>query len=379
MKTREDIDKFLDNIQFLSPNEPITPEGIMRVLDQMEQATKDLEDVLGEGRKTINMWNPNVQYNKDDMVLYFKTENEQKSPEVDKREFMFILVSQKDGNDSIPNYDIVDGIPNFSKTNWSLLNPMSYLLQDLIGMKEVVKEVFQALLDAHVSEEHGLVNASDIGSNLVRKDYSNLSTSMVPGKMSLNVPSGNGVKKCTNGIMECFVQYSFDIKANQYLKIDDKRYYYEKSPVWDESDQTIFSQKYTEDDLFSVIVHDRTEKDENQQDVRKYVQFTNLRYGTNVFNAKIGFPEPFIDDEYMVFFDTYGAGEFVFGYGKDDLQSQTEPTYDTIVSMPMLLNKTSSGFDVVLPIHTHFNSMQKYNIGVPWNNVFRLHAIGRYR
>lgn len=379
MKTREDIDKFLDNIQFLSPNEPITPEGIMRVLDQMEQATKDLEDVLGEGRKTINMWNPNVQYNKDDMVLYFKTENEQKSPEVDKREFMFILVSQKDGNDSIPNYDMVDGIPNFSKTNWSLLNPMSYLLQDLIGMKEVVKEVFQALLDAHVSEEHGLVNASDIGSNLVRKDYSNLSTSMVPGKMSLNVPSGNGVKKCTNGIMECFVQYSFDIKANQYLKIDDKRYYYEKSPVWDESDQTIFSQKYTEDDLFSVIVHDRTEKDENQQDVRKYVQFTNLRYGTNVFNAKIGFPEPFIDDEYMVFFDTYGAGEFVFGYGKDDLQSQTEPTYDTIVSMPMLLNKTASGFDVVLPIHTHFNSMQKYNIGVPWNNVFRLHAIGRYR
>lgn len=379
MKTREDIDKFLDNIQFLSPNEPITPEGIMRVLDQMEQATKDLEDVLGEGRKTINMWNPNVQYNKDDMVLYFKTENEQKSPEVDKREFMFILVSQKDGNDSIPNYDIVDGIPNFSKTNWSLLNPMSYLLQDLIGMKEVVKEVFQALLDAHVSEEHGLVNASDIGSNLVRKDYSNLSTTMAPGKMSLNVPSGNGVKKCSNGIMECFVQYSFDIKANQYLKIDDKRYYYEKSPVWDESDQTIFSQKYTEDDLFSVIVHDRTEKDENQQDVRKYVQFTNLRYGTNVFNAKIGFPEPFIDDEYMVFFDTYGAGEFVFGYGKDDLQSQTEPTYDTIVSMPMLLNKTASGFDVVLPIHTHFNSMQKYNIGVPWNNVFRLHAIGRYR
>ena len=379
MKTREDIDKFLDNIQFLSPNEPITPEGIMRVLDQMEQATKDLEDVLGEGRKTINMWNPNVQYNKDDMVLYFKTENEQKSPEVDKREFMFILVSQKDGNDSIPNYDMVDGIPNFSKTNWSLLNPMSYLLQDLIGMKEVVKEVFQALLDAHVSEEHGLVNASDIGSNLVRKDYSNLSTTMVPGKMSLNVPSGNGVKKCTNGIMECFVQYSFDIKANQYLKIDDKRYYYEKSPVWDESDQTIFSQKYTEDDLFSVIVHDRTEKDENQQDMRKYVQFTNLRYGTNVFNAKIGFPEPFIDDEYMVFFDTYGAGEFVFGYGKDDLQSQTEPTYDTIVSMPMLLNKTASGFDVVLPIHTHFNSMQKYNIGVPWNNVFRLHAIGRYR
>lgn len=33
MKTREDIEKFLENIQFLSPNEPITPQGIQRILD----------------------------------------------------------------------------------------------------------------------------------------------------------------------------------------------------------------------------------------------------------------------------------------------------------------------------------------------------------
>ena len=52
---------------------------------------------------------------------------------------------------------MVDGIPDFTKSNWSLLNPMSYLLQDLIGMKEVVMAVFTALLNKHVKEEHGLV------------------------------------------------------------------------------------------------------------------------------------------------------------------------------------------------------------------------------
>ena len=49
-----------------------------------------------------------------------------------------------------------------------------------------------------------------------------------------------------------------------------------------------------------------------------------------------------------------------------------EPTYDAIVSMPMLMNKGKNGFDIVLPIHTYFNSLKKYNIGVPWNNKFRL-------
>ncbi len=86
-----------------------------------------------------------------------------------------------------------------------------------------------------------------------------------------------------------------------------------------------------------------------------------------------------MNNEYMVFFDTYGNGEFVFGYDKYDIQEQTEPTYDTIVSMPMLMNKTENGFDIVLPVHCHFNSIQKYNIGVPWNNAFTFQAIGRFR
>ena len=85
--------------------------------------------------------------------------------------------------------------------------------------------------------------------------------------------------------------------------------------------------------------------------------YNNLRYGTNVFHKHIKFPIPFVNEEYMVFLDTYGNGEFVFGYGKSDLQEQTEPTYDAIVSMPMLMNKTESGFDIVLPIHCHFNSI----------------------
>ena len=39
------------------------------------------------------MWNPNFQYAKDDIVLYFKTESKQMSPDVEKREFAFVLVS----------------------------------------------------------------------------------------------------------------------------------------------------------------------------------------------------------------------------------------------------------------------------------------------
>ena len=41
----------------------------------------------------------------------------------------------------------------------------------------------------------------------------------------------------SNGIMEHDIQYSFDARANQQdIVIDDRRYYYQKSPIWDESD-----------------------------------------------------------------------------------------------------------------------------------------------
>lgn len=72
---------------------------------------------------------------------------------------MFILISTKDGNESVPNYDMVNGIPDFTKTNWSLLNPMSYLLQDLVGMKEVVKNVFNTLMLEHIKKEHNLIGS----------------------------------------------------------------------------------------------------------------------------------------------------------------------------------------------------------------------------
>lgn len=49
------------------------------------------------------------------------------------------------------------------------------------------------------------------------------------------------MKRSSNGILEYSIQYSFDEKANEFIKIDDKRYYRQKSPIWDESDQTIFS------------------------------------------------------------------------------------------------------------------------------------------
>lgn len=281
-------------------------------------------------------------------------------------------MSTKNNNSSIPNYDLVDRTPNFTKSGWKLINPTSYLLQDMMEMKEVVKEVFTALLEEHVQQEHGLTGFQDVKKNLLRKDFSNLQTHWQPGKYSLNVEVSeveNGrvlMKKSSNGILEYSIQYSFDEKANEFIKIDDKRYYRQKSPIWDESDQTIFSQKYTEKDLFSVVLKsDRS--------------FNNLRYGTNIFKSEIEFPEQFMNDEYMVFFDTYEPGSFVFGYRKSDLQAQEEPTWDAVVSMPMLMNKTASGFMVMLPIHTHFNSMQKYNIGVPWNNVFTLQVIGRYR
>ena len=126
----------------------------------------------------------------------------------------------------------------------------------------------------------------------------------------------------SNGVMEYKVRYSFDMNANQQIRINDKRYYRQRSPIWDESDQTIFAQKYMEDTMLSVSVNP-----DNPQ------QFNNLRYGTNIFNKHISFAKaagktPFMDDEYMVFFDTYQPGSFVFGYDVLDIQSKEEPTYD---------------------------------------------------
>lgn len=123
---------YFDGIKFLSPNEPITPYGVQRLLDQINTAIQILELKVGIGEKTITIWNPNISYQKGNVVLHFKQESKQVSPEIGKRDFVFLLVSLKNNNDSIPNYDLVDGIPNFTKSNWQLLNPMSYLLQDLI-------------------------------------------------------------------------------------------------------------------------------------------------------------------------------------------------------------------------------------------------------
>ena len=119
-----------------------------------------LELSAGSRRKTISLWNPNIGYAKGDIVLYTKVENKQISPDVDKRQFIFILSSIKDNNTSTPNYDMVDGVPNFTKTNWQLINPMSYLMQDLIGMKSIVKDVFQSIIDNHVKNEHGLIGGN---------------------------------------------------------------------------------------------------------------------------------------------------------------------------------------------------------------------------
>ncbi len=57
------------------------------------------------------------------------------------------------------------------------------------------------------------------------------------------------------------------------MKIEDRKYYYDKSPIFDESDQTIFSRKYMEDSMISVIVNPN-----------KPIGFNNLRYGTNIFH-----------------------------------------------------------------------------------------------
>ena len=359
-----EIDKKLDDIQFLSPNEPLTEHGILRVLRKMEEVTQDLEDNVSE-KKTINLWNRNMKYSKNDVVLHFKTENKQVSPEVGKREFAFVLVSMKDDNTNVPNYVMVNGVPDFTKSKWNLVNPMSYLLQDIVGMKKVVKEVFNNLIKRHVKDDHGLQKSADIEDNLLKRDYSNLSTPMQLGKYSLtNVYRELDdciMKKSTDGVLEYYIKYQMDVEANKYVKIEDSRYFHQSSPILDESDQYIFSKKYAEGGMVSLTVN-------KTSDHKAGWNFSNLRYGTNIFHSKIEFIEPFKDDQYMVFFDTYEQGQFVFGFDKDDLQKKKQPTYGALVSMPMMMNKTKYGFDIVLPIHTHFNSIQKYKIGVPWNN-----------
>lgn len=168
------------------------------------------------------------------------------------RKFAFILVSTKDNNTSIPNYDLVNGIPSFFKSNWNLLNPTSYLLQDMTEMKRVVQEVVQQLIDEHVKKNHKLIDGTDVELNLVKKDYSNLITPNRYGKYTVsNLDSTftsngqtNRIKLDTNGIMEYSIKFSYDEKVNQLdssLVINDKRYYYQASPIWDESDRTIFA------------------------------------------------------------------------------------------------------------------------------------------
>ena len=176
----------------------------------MDAATTDVEDFLSGDRKTITIWNPNISYAKNDIVIYFKQEAKQVAPEVDKREFVFVLMSTANDNTAIPNYDMVNGIPDFTKSNWCLINPTSYLLQDLIGMKKVVKDVFAALLKRHVKLDHGLIKSDSIEQNLIKNDYSNLVTPWEVGKYSLVIKSDdinetgvNGtVKYSSNGIAE---------------------------------------------------------------------------------------------------------------------------------------------------------------------------------
>lgn len=109
--------------------------------------------------------------------------------------------------------------------------------------------------------------------------------------------------------------------------------------------------------MFNVNVNKVVEEQDGTASKTTYTSFNNLRYGTNIFNCHISFNPSFINDEYCVFFDTYDNDQFVFGFNKTDIESKTEPTYDQVVSMPMIMNKSASGFDIVLPIHTYFNSI----------------------
>ena len=71
-----------------------------------------------------------MAYSKGQLAMYFQEpETEQVASDIGLRQFVFILMSMKDGiNTSMPNYDLVNGVPDFSKSGWVLLNPLSYLL-----------------------------------------------------------------------------------------------------------------------------------------------------------------------------------------------------------------------------------------------------------
>lgn len=105
---------------------------------------------LSGNTATITLWDSNMTYAKGDVVVYFKKESKQRSVEQGQREFIFMLMSLSEGNANTPNYDIVDHIPDFTKSGWTLLNPLSYLLQDLNEMKTVVVEVFKKILEKHI-------------------------------------------------------------------------------------------------------------------------------------------------------------------------------------------------------------------------------------
>lgn len=77
MATKIDDNWFKQRIQdvkFLSPNEPLTIQGIHRVLQEMQDLTKDVKDRIGVDSigKAITIWDSTVSYNKGDVVLYFK-------------------------------------------------------------------------------------------------------------------------------------------------------------------------------------------------------------------------------------------------------------------------------------------------------------------
>ena len=57
MKTREDIERFLDNIQFLSPNEPLVEEGVKRIIGWIEDRTNELKEEIGvDIGQSISLW-----------------------------------------------------------------------------------------------------------------------------------------------------------------------------------------------------------------------------------------------------------------------------------------------------------------------------------
>lgn len=78
-KTREEEEQILqelENVQFLSPNEPITHWGIERIINWLREKTDELSAQVGSVTgKTITMWDPNITYHIGDIVLHFKQEN----------------------------------------------------------------------------------------------------------------------------------------------------------------------------------------------------------------------------------------------------------------------------------------------------------------